>query len=83
MAQIPGRAITGLPVKQARIALPDPTWTAGENWTVSYVITWHLIAALRRMAEFRLGNHALLRGEGREKIRWRHSDEEETALGEA
>ena len=31
MAQIPGRAITGLTVKQAGIALPDPTRTAGAN----------------------------------------------------
>ena len=29
MAQIPGRAITGMMVKQAGIALPDTTWTAG------------------------------------------------------
>ena len=31
MAHIPGRAITGLTVKQAGIALPDPTRTAGAN----------------------------------------------------
>ena len=34
-AQILGRTIIGLPVKQARIALPDPTWTAGANWKAS------------------------------------------------
>ena len=66
--QIPGRAITGLPVKQARIALPNPTWTAEEIWTASCVITGHLIVALRRTAESRSGNHALLMGEGREEI---------------
>ena len=27
--QIPGRAIIGLQVKQAEIALPDPTWNVG------------------------------------------------------
>ena len=30
--QIPGRAITSLPVKQSGISLPDPTRTAGANW---------------------------------------------------
>ena len=34
-AQILGRTISGLPVKQARIALHDPTWTAGANWKAS------------------------------------------------
>ena len=46
-SQIPGRTITGLPVKQAGIDLPNPTWTAGSNWTTSCVITGHLAAALR------------------------------------
>ena len=30
-SQIPGRWITGLPVKQSGIYLPDPTHTAGSN----------------------------------------------------
>ena len=32
---IPGRAITGLPFKQAGIALPNPTQNMGANWTAS------------------------------------------------
>ena len=35
----PGRGVTRLPVKQERLALPDPTKTAPENWTSSCVIT--------------------------------------------
>ena len=35
----PGREITRLPVKQAGMALPDPTLTAPENWQASCVIT--------------------------------------------
>ena len=31
MSQILGREITGMPVKRARIALPEPTRTAGAN----------------------------------------------------
>ena len=61
-AQIPGRLITGLPVKQARIAIPNPTCTVGENWAVSCMITGHLVVALRGMAEFSSGDHSLLMG---------------------
>ena len=82
-AQIPRRAITGLPVKQAGISLPDTTRAAGANWTASCRITGHLVAALHGTAEFRSGDHALLMGYGRYKTRWRHEEEAETALGEA
>ena len=66
--QIPVRAITSLPVKQAGIAIPNPTRIDGANWTASCVITGDLVAALCGTAEFRLGDHALLMGEGREEI---------------
>ena len=41
------RGVTRLPVKQAGLALPDPTQTAPDNWTASCVITGQLVAALR------------------------------------
>ena len=44
---VPGREITRLPVKQAGMALPDPTQTAPVNWQESCVITGHLVSALR------------------------------------
>ena len=69
MSHIPGRKITGMTVKLSGISLPAPTRIAGANWTASYVITGHLVAALRWTAEFWLGNHSLLMGEGREEIR--------------
>ena len=59
---IPGREITSLMVEQVKIALPNPTWTAGANWMSSCVITGHLIAALHGTAKFRSGDHALLIG---------------------
>ena len=40
------RGFTCLPVKQAVLALHDPTKTAPENWMESCVITGHLVAAL-------------------------------------
>ena len=82
-SQIPGRAITGLPVKQAEIDLHNQIQTAGANWTASCVIKGHLDAAICRTDEFRPGDHALLMGEGREEIRWRHADGVDTTLGEA
>ena len=78
-SQIPRRAITNLPVKQAEIALPDQTWTAGANWMASCLITGHLC----RTAELRSGDYALLMGEGREDIQQRHAEAPETYLGEA
>ena len=67
-SQIPRRAITGLTFKQAGIYLPKPTHNAGENWTMSCVITRHLVTAHYRTAEFRSVDHALLMGEDREEI---------------
>ena len=81
--QIPSRAITGLLVKQDVFSLLDPTRTAGENWTASFIITVHLVAALCGTDEFRSGDHALLMGEGREEIRQKHAKAAKTALGEA
>ena len=82
-SQILRIAVTGLPVNQAGIALPDPTQTVKDNWTASCVITGHLVAALRGTAEFWLGYHDLLIGEVRDEIRQRHAEDTETALGEA
>ena len=59
-SQIPRRLVTGLPFKQYGISLPESTQTAGVNWTASCIITGHIVAALRRTAEFRSGDHSLL-----------------------
>ena len=62
----PGRGVTCLPVKQAGLALTDPTKTAPKNWTESCVITEHLVVALREKEEFRIRPCRLHeRGEGR------------------
>ena len=81
-SQIPRREITSLPVKQAGIALPEPTQTVGANWTVSCVIIGHLVVALHGMAEFMSVNCALLMGEGSENIFRRHMEDAETTLVE-
>ena len=44
---VPERGVTRLTVKQVGLSLPNPSHTAPENWTVSCVITEHLVAALR------------------------------------
>ena len=52
------RGVNRLPVKQAGLALPYPTLTAPENWTVLCVITGHLVAALRGQVEFQTADQS-------------------------
>ena len=54
----PEQGVTRLPVKQVRLALPDPTLTEPENWMVSCVITGHLVKALGIQMEFRTADHS-------------------------
>ena len=42
----PERGVTRMPVKQARLTLPDPKLTASVNWIASCVIKGHLVAML-------------------------------------
>ena len=44
---VPERGVNRLPIKQAGLARPEPYQTAPEKWTASYVITGHLVTALR------------------------------------
>ena len=65
----PGRAITRLTVKQAGLALPDPTRTAPDNWQASCVITGHLVLALRVQVPFRTVDHVACLRDGRAAVR--------------
>ena len=65
----PGRAIIGLPVKQAGMALPDPMRTAPDNWQASYVVTGHLVSALRDQVTFQTADHAACLRDGRAAVR--------------
>ena len=67
----PGRGVTRLHVKQAGLALPDPTKTAPDNWTASYTITVHLFAVIRGQEEFRSEDHSTCLQEGRMAVRKR------------
>ena len=44
---VPEQGVARLSVKQAGLALSDPSQKSHENWTASCVITGHLVAALR------------------------------------
>ena len=55
-----------LPVKQAGLALLDPTKASPENWVESCVKTGNLVAALRVQGDFRTEDHAAYLKEGRE-----------------
>ena len=74
------RGVTRLPVKQAVLALPDPSQTASENWTASCVITGHLVAALRGKVEFWMADHSSCLREGRTTVRRRGQRQAEEAL---
>ena len=65
----PGRAITHLTVKQAGLALPDPTRTAPDNWQASCVIKGHLVSELRGQVTLRTADHAACLRDGREEVR--------------
>ena len=77
-----GRGFTCLPLKQAGLALPDLTKTAPENWTLSYVITGHLVAALRGQEEFQMADHSACLHKGRTAVRKRIILRAEEALVE-
>ena len=55
----PEREVTHLSVKQAGLALPDPTKTE------SCVITEHIVTVLRGQEEFRTADHTAYLREGR------------------
>ena len=67
-------------MKQAGLALPDPTHTAPEKWTASYVITGYSVAALRGQVEFRTADHSACLREGRTTVRRRGQSWSEEAL---
>ena len=71
---VPERGVTRLTVKQAGLALPDSTQTAPENWTASYVITGHLVAALRGQVGFQTADHVACFREGQMSV-WRQGQQ--------
>ena len=66
---VPEQGVTGLPVSHAKLALPDPSQTASENWTASCVITGNLATALRGQVEFRTADQSTCLREGRTAVR--------------
>ena len=67
-------------MKQAGLALPDPTLTDPENWTASCFITGHLVAALRGQVEFRTADHSACIREGHTAVQRRIEHQAEEAL---
>ena len=74
--------VTCLPVKQAGLALLDPTKASPENWVESCVKTGNLVAALRVQGDFRTEDHAAYLKEGREEFRKWNANRSEEALEE-
>ena len=55
-------------MKKAGLDLPDSTKTAPENLTASYVITGHLVAALRGQEEIRTSDNSAYLQDGRAEL---------------
>jgi hypothetical protein len=51
------RALAGLPVKHAGLALPNPTTLADSNFEASTLVCSHLIAAFQGVKEFQPEEH--------------------------
>ena len=66
-----GRRFIRLPVNQAGLALPDPTKMTPENWTVSCVITGHLVEGLRGQEDLQTADHYACLKEGRMAVQKR------------
>ena len=60
--------------------LPDPSQTAREIWTASYVITGHLVAALRGPVDFRTADQSACLQEVRKAVRRRRQIRAKEAL---
>ena len=56
-------------MKQAGLALPDTTRTSPDNWQASYIITGHLVSALRGQVTFRTADHVACLRDGRAGVR--------------
>ena len=69
-------------MKQAVLALPDPTKTTPENWMASCVITRYLVVALRVQDEFLAAGHLAFPQERRMAVRKRSALMAEEALAE-
>ena len=74
------QGVTHLTVKQAVLALPDPTLTAPEKCTASCVITGHLVAELRGQVEFRMADNSACLREVQTAVWWRIQQRAEAAL---
>ena len=77
---VPERGATRLPVKQAGLAIPEPSQTATENWMASCVITGNLVAALRGQVDFRTADQSACLQEGLTAVRQRGQRQVEEAL---
>ena len=51
------QAITGLPVNNYGLTIPDPMKTTQMNWTALFMATRHLLVDIRGRIDFRSRDH--------------------------
>ncbi len=74
------RRLACLPVKKAGLAIPNPTTTAGDNWTATTVMCGHLIAAIHGTVESRSADHSAVMAAGKVKTQERKLSESTATL---
>ena len=80
---MPNWKILGFLVNHAGLVILDPNLTPQGNWTASYVVTRHLITALRGHVKFLSGDHAQILTNSRAEIRRRKGQDAEESLSAA
>jgi hypothetical protein len=78
----PRRALAGLPVKWARLAIPDPTTSAQPHYEASILLCSHILAAFRGVDAFRLTYHLKVIRDVKVELKLRNAAKSESSLND-
>jgi hypothetical protein len=78
----PRRALSGLPVKWAGLAIPDPTALAQPNYEASILLCSHILAAFRGVNVFRSTDHLKVIQDVKAELKLRNAAKSESSLND-
>jgi hypothetical protein len=78
----PRRALAGLPVKWAGLAIPDPTTLAQPNYEASILLCSHILAAFRGIDVFRSTDHLKVIRDVKAELKLRNAAKSESSLND-
>ncbi len=78
----PRRALAGLPVKWAGLAIPDPTTSAQPNYEASILLCSHILAAFRGVDDFRSTDHLKVIRDVKAELKLRNAAKSESSLND-